>query len=203
MRFPYYCTHGGRCPCCAGLASTTLHIWQSLVRYLVFARGVQDYGLLWETSRYAVFSASWFNSGYMCTFFCVVVFLAGSDAPRAVFPCLSAFRRRQQWQYTAGFTGDEAPCTVFSFPVVRPTCQVWTRRTVRRCIPCIWLSLVLYVSLEKYTIWIFLMMTSGNVPYSSYAWFDCGFMLMRHTTEAGFAGDITPRAVLSSSWAGP
>ena len=35
------------------------------------------------------------------------------------------------------------------------------------------------------------------------AWFDCGFMLMRQTTEAGFAGDITPRAVLSSSLAGP
>ena len=34
----------------------------------VFARGVQDYGLFWEkTSRYAVFSASWFNSGYMST----------------------------------------------------------------------------------------------------------------------------------------
>ena len=30
------------------------------------------------------------------------------------------------------------------------------------------------------------------------AWFDCGFMLMRQTTEAGFAGDFTPRAVLSS-----
>ena len=86
----------------------------------MFARGVQDYGLLWEkTSRYAVFSASWFNSGYMSTSVYVVVFLVGSDAPRAVFPCLSAFRRRQQWQYTAGFTGDEAPCAVFSFPVVR------------------------------------------------------------------------------------
>ena len=86
----------------------------------VFARGVQDYGLFWEkTSRYAGFSASWFNSGYMSTSVYVVVFLAGCDAPRAVFPCLSAFRRRQQWQYTAGFTGDEAPGTVFSFPVVR------------------------------------------------------------------------------------
>ena len=69
------------------------------VTCLVFARGVQDYGLFWEkTSRYAVFSASWFNSGYMSTSVYVVVFLAGIDAPRAVFPCLSAFRRRQQWQ---------------------------------------------------------------------------------------------------------
>ena len=103
----------------------------------VFAGGVQDYGLFCEkTSRYAVFSASWFNSGYMSTSVYVVVFLAGCDAPRAVFPCLSAFRRRQQWQYTAGFTGDEAPCAVFSFPVVRPKMRgpVWTRRTVRRCI---------------------------------------------------------------------
>ena len=73
-----------------------------------------------KTSIYAVFSASWFNSGYMSTSVYVVVFLAGSDAPRAVFPCLSACRRRQQWQYTAGFTGDEAPCAVFSFPVGRP-----------------------------------------------------------------------------------
>ena len=64
--------------------------------------------------------ASWFNSGYMSTSVYVVVFLAGCDAPRAVFPCLSAFRRRQQWQCTAGFTGDEATCAVFSFPVIRP-----------------------------------------------------------------------------------
>ena len=56
----------------------------------------------------------------MSTSVYVVVFLAGCDAPRAVFPCLSAFRRQQQWQYTAGFTGDEAPCALFSFPVVRP-----------------------------------------------------------------------------------
>ena len=83
------------------------------VTCLVFARGVQDYGLLWEkTSRYAVFSASWFNSGYMSASVNVVVFLAGNDAPRAVFPCSSAFRRRQQWQYLA-FTGDEAPRVIF------------------------------------------------------------------------------------------
>ena len=68
----------------------------------------------------SVFRASWLDSGYMCTSVYVVVFLAGCDAPRAVYPCLSAFRRRQQWQCTAGFTGDEAPCAVFSFPTVRP-----------------------------------------------------------------------------------
>ena len=122
---------GGRCPCCAGRADSQVLPWRRpwriydpsylAVTCLVFARGVQDYGLFCEkTSRYAAFSASWFNSGYMSTSVYVVVFLAGGDAPRAVFPCLSAFRRRQQWQYTAGFTGDEAPCAVFSFPVVWP-----------------------------------------------------------------------------------
>ena len=40
--------------------------------------------------------------------------------PCGVFPCLSAFRRRQQWQCMAGFSGDEAPYAVFSIPVVRP-----------------------------------------------------------------------------------
>ena len=30
-----------------------------------------------------------------------------------------AFRRRQQWQYTAGFSGDEAPYAVFSVPVIQ------------------------------------------------------------------------------------
>ena len=30
------------------------------------------------------------------------------------------------------------------------------------------------------------------------AWFDSGFMLMRQTAEAGFAGGFAPRAVLSS-----
>ena len=29
-------------------------------------------------------------------------------------------RRRRQWQYLAGFTGDEARYAVFSIPVVRP-----------------------------------------------------------------------------------
>ena len=123
----------GRCPryagvqslrCCRGedfgaptVAARTL----STTLCSVFARGVQDSGLFWEnTPRYAVFCASWFNSGYMSTSVYVVVFLAGCDAPRAVFPCLSAFRRRQQWLCTAGFTVDEANCAVFSFPVVRP-----------------------------------------------------------------------------------
>ena len=49
----------------------------------------------------------------------VVVFLAGSDAPRAVFPCLSAFRRRQQWQYMV-FTGDGALALYSLFSVIRP-----------------------------------------------------------------------------------
>ena len=43
-------------------------------------------------------------------------------------------------------------------------------------------------------------MTSGNVPYSSYACFDSGYKFMRQTTVAGFDGDFSPRAVLSSSW---
>ena len=87
----------------------------------------------------------------------VVVFLAGSDAPRAVFPCLSAFRRRQQWQYMV-FSGDEAPCAVFSFSVVRPKmCDIM----------------------------------AGMDEKDS------------QTTVSGFAGDFSPRAVLSSSWAGP
>ena len=29
-----------------------------------------------------------------------------------------------------------------------------------------------------------------------YAWFNSGYKFMRQTTEAGFAGDLTPRAVL-------
>ena len=81
---------GGRCPCCAGRAdsqvlpwrrpwrshscsllrnqtpSTTLRIWQSLVRR--FAFGVQDSGLLGDDIRNVpVFSACWFNTGYMYT----------------------------------------------------------------------------------------------------------------------------------------
>ena len=128
----------GRCPryagvqslrCCRGedlgaptvaarTLSTTLCICQSLVGVRPWSTGLWTF--LGETSRYAGFSASWFNSGYMSTSVNVVVFLAGCDAPRAVFPCLSAVRRRQQWQCTAGFTGDEATCAVFSFPIVRP-----------------------------------------------------------------------------------
>ena len=50
-----------------------------------------------------------------------------------VFPCLSAFRRRQQWQYTAGFAGDDAPRAVFSFPVVRP--KIW--QSLVRCWSCL------------------------------------------------------------------
>ena len=69
--------------------------------------------------------------------------------------------------------------------------------------PSYLVSLVQYVSPEEYTIWIFLMMSSGNVPYSSYACFVSGYKFMRQTTVAGFAGDFSPRAVLSSSWAGP
>ena len=123
-----YSISGGRCPCCAGscrfsgtavertLALPQLQLFEkSLPLYVpsyltvtrsVVAFGVQDFGLLGETPRYAVFSASWFNSGYMSTSVYVVVFLAGCGAPRAVFPCLSAFHRRQQWQCTAGFTGE-------------------------------------------------------------------------------------------------
>ena len=101
------------------------------------------------------------------------------------------------------------------FPSSGPRCAtswpVRTRRTVTRyfpvmtqaCIPYMWLSLVLYVSPEEYTFWIFLMMTFGNVPHSSYACFDSGYKFMSQTTVAGFAGDSSPRAVLSSSWAGP
>ena len=29
-----------------------------------------------------------------------------------------------------------------------------------------------------------------------YAWFNSGYKFMRHTTEAGFASDLPPRAVL-------
>ena len=29
-----------------------------------------------------------------------------------------------------------------------------------------------------------------------YAWFNSGYKFMRQTAEAGFAGDLTPRAVL-------
>ena len=49
----------------------------------------------------------------------VVVLLLVACTSRCV-PLLVGFRRRQQWQCTAGFTGDEATCPVFSFPVVRP-----------------------------------------------------------------------------------
>ena len=34
-------------------------------------------------------------------------------------------------------------------------------------------------------------------------WFDSGYKFMRQNTLAGFAGDFAPRALLSSSWAGP
>ena len=42
-------------------------IWQSLVRCLVFACGVQDYGLFWETTSgtVSVCNTPWFDSGYM------------------------------------------------------------------------------------------------------------------------------------------
>ena len=76
------------------------------VTCLVFAFGVQVYGLFWEKLPDMPYSA--LLGLTVATSVYVVVFLAGSDAPRAVFPCLSAFRRRQQWQYTACFTGDEA-----------------------------------------------------------------------------------------------
>ena len=45
--------------------------------------------------------------------------------------------------------------------------------------------------------------TCWTLVFQRNAWFDCGFMLMRQTMEVVFAGDITPRAVLSSSLAGP
>ena len=44
---------------------------------------------------------------------------AGFVVHRSVFPLLSASRRRQRWQYMAGFAGDEAPYAVFSIFVVR------------------------------------------------------------------------------------
>ena len=65
-----------------------------------------------------------------------------------------------------------------------------------------WLSLVQYVSPEEYTIWIFLLMTSGNVPSSSYACIDSGYKFTRQTTVAGFAGDDI-YAVFPSLSSGP
>ena len=42
-------------------------IWQSLVRCSVFAFGVQDYGIFWETPSgvVSVCYTPWFDSGYM------------------------------------------------------------------------------------------------------------------------------------------
>ena len=66
----------------------------------VFARGVQDYGLFWENSSgYAIFSASWLNSGYMSTSVYVVVVLAGGDAPRAVFLCVMPMKGKHIINY--------------------------------------------------------------------------------------------------------
>ena len=50
------------------------------------------------------------------------------------------------------------------------------------------------------------MMSSGNVPYSSYACFDSGYKFMRQTTVAGFAGDfhlalcVLPRGQAHEAW---
>ena len=56
---------------------------------------------------------------------CAFVVLCGHGMCMAgllvtLHPAVCSLRRRQQWQYTAGFTGDEAPCAVFNFPFVRP-----------------------------------------------------------------------------------
>ena len=40
--------------------------------------------------------------------------------------------------------------------------------------------------------------TFWTLVFQRNAWFDSGFMLMRQTMEAGFACDITPRAVFPS-----
>ena len=116
----------GRCPRYVGVQSLRCCRGEDLCAPTVAARTLSTTPCVRQSLvrcspvEYAAFSASWFTSGHMTTSVYVVVLLAGCDAPRAVFPCLSAFRRRQQWQCTAGFTGDEATCPVFSFPVVRP-----------------------------------------------------------------------------------
>ena len=70
---PVACGQGGRCPFYAGRAVRTSSIapciWQSLVRCSVFAFGVQVSGLFWviTSGKVPVFSAYWFNTGYMST----------------------------------------------------------------------------------------------------------------------------------------
>ena len=62
-------------------------------------------------------------------------------------------------------------------------CDIMARmeeKNSQECIPCIWLSLVLYVSPDEYTFWIFLLMASGNVPHSSYACFDSSSTSLVH-----------------------
>ena len=141
------------------------------------------------TSRYAVFSASWFNSGYMSSsssscFLLVAMHLALCSLACRPFVADNSGSTRVVLLVTKHLA-------LYSlFPSSGPRCAtswpVWTRRTVRRCIPCSWLSLVQFMSPEEYMIWIFLMMTSGNVSYSSYACFDSGYKFMRQTTVAGF-----------------
>ena len=49
------------------ISSEAPYIWQSLVRCLVLAFGVQDSGLFWETTSgtVSVCNTPWFDSGYM------------------------------------------------------------------------------------------------------------------------------------------
>ena len=98
-----------------------------------FACGVQDYELFLEnTSRYAVFSASWFNSGYMLLPVYVVVFLAGCGARRAVF--LSGFQALMPCIMAGLDQRDGGAASQFQFivVVVIPTVFVIKR------FPCCW-----------------------------------------------------------------
>ena len=154
---------GGRCPCCVGsckssgaavektLALPQLQLVEDSVTFYVstylevtcsvFAFGVQDSGLFWvmTSGNVPVFSAYWFNTGYMSAsvyggFWKIFTYFLRQGGPRipksmlgAVHPRISAQCLVRQWihawrrdMYSAGITGDSAPRTVFSFLVRRP-----------------------------------------------------------------------------------
>ena len=134
---------GGRCPCCAGscrFSGAAVEKTLALPQLQLVEKSV-DSGLFWvmTSGNVPVFSAYWFNTGYMSAsvyggFWKIFTYFLRQGGPRipksmpgAVHPRISAQCLVRQWihawrrdMYSAGITGDSAPRTVFSFLVRRP-----------------------------------------------------------------------------------
>ena len=129
----------GRCPRYVGVQSLRCCRGEDLCAPTVAARTLSTTPCIWQSLvrcspvEHAVFSASWFTNGYMTTSVYVVVLLADSDAPRAVFPCMSAFVADNSGSARLVLLVTKQLALFSPFPSSGPRCAtswpVWTRRT--------------------------------------------------------------------------